>query len=354
MKAKPILSALACLALSACLVTACAPGSAYAAGGADARALTAGAITTQGAAKEASTITLKPQTKTYTGKKLAYTGKVTRSGSTGKVTYRYYKDRKCTKAAAPKAAGTYYVRATLAGDAGHKAATSNVVKLTVKKAGNPMAVRSTAQGISLKALQAKARTVTVLTVTKAQGEKSFKVTDWTTKAAKKYFTVDAKTGKVTARKGTPAGTYRFKVRVTAKGNKNYKAGSRTRTVKVTVKNKTWVPEQGHYEDVYETVHVPAVTHEEPVYTTVVDQEEYTTYTRVYHCKGGFTTTDSAAAADYQDQHGGNVWWDDIEEYHPAVTHQEQTGTTTVVDEPAHDEQHKVGTKWVVDVEGHWE
>lgn len=26
----------------------------------------------------------------------------------------------------------------------------------------------------------------------------------------------------------------------------------------------------------------------------------------------------------------------------------------VVDTPAHDEQRKTGTKWVVDVEGHWE
>ena len=148
--------------------------------------------------------------------------------------------------------------------------------------------------------------------------------------------------------------YKFKVKVVAAGSKNYMKASETVAVKIAVKQKTWIPEQGHYEDVYETVHVPAVTHEEPVYTTVVDQEAYTTYTRVYQTEDGWTSTDRAAAREHHIQVGGNIWWDDIAEEHPAVTHQEQTGTTTVVDEPAHDEQRKTGTKWVVDVEGRWE
>ena len=118
--------------------------------------------------------------------------------------------------------------------------------------------------------------------------------------------------------------------------------------------KKWVPEQGHYEDVYETVHVPAVTHEEPVYTTVVDQEAYTTYTRVYYTRDGWSGTDRDEARQHHISAGGHTWWEDIPEKHPAVTHQEQTGTTTVVDTPAHDERRKTGTKWVVDVPGHWE
>lgn len=116
----------------------------------------------------------------------------------------------------------------------------------------------------------------------------------------------------------------------------------------------WVEEQGHYEDIYETVHVPAVTHEEPVYSTVVDQEAYTTYTRVYYTQDGWSGTDLAEARAHHLQAGGEVWWEDVPEEHPAVTHQEQTGTTTVVDVPAHDEQQKTGSKWVVDVPGHWE
>lgn len=120
------------------------------------------------------------------------------------------------------------------------------------------------------------------------------------------------------------------------------------------KQKIWVPEQGHYEDMYETVHVPAVTHEEPVYITVIDQEEYTTYITVYYTKDGWSGTDRDEARAHLAKAGGHLQWENIEEYHPAITHQEQIGTTTVIDKPAHDEQRKIGTKWVVDIPGHWE
>ena len=149
-------------------------------------ALTAGKFEPQSAKKKASSIKLKPQTKAYTGKKLAYTGKVTRSLSKGKVTFKYYKDRACTRVATPKAAGTYYVRATMAADALHKAAKSNVVRFTIAKAKNTLAVHVKAQGIYAKALESKAKTVSVLAVSKAQGKKSFKVAKWATKKANKY------------------------------------------------------------------------------------------------------------------------------------------------------------------------
>lgn len=58
---------------------------------------------------------------------------------------------------------------------------------------------------------------------------------WTTKKAKKYLKLNAKTGKLTIRKGTPKGTYKLKLRVSAAGNHNYKAGGRTVAVKVVVK-----------------------------------------------------------------------------------------------------------------------
>ena len=62
---------------------------------------------------------------------------MTRSGSGGKVTYRYYSDAACkkeVKAANVKAAGTYYVRATLAADANHNGATSAAARLTIARA----------------------------------------------------------------------------------------------------------------------------------------------------------------------------------------------------------------------------
>lgn len=191
--------------------------------------------------KAPSTISLAAQTKTYTGKAIAYTGKVTKSGSTGKVTFAYYSDAKCTKAvkaAYVKKAGTYYVRATVAADANYEKATSKAVKLTIAKAKNPITVTGKAATVKYSAVKTKAQALgvsKVATIAKAQGTKTYKVTKWTTAKAKKYISVNAKTGKVTVRKGTPKGTYKFKLRVSAAGNANYKAGSKTVTVKIVVK-----------------------------------------------------------------------------------------------------------------------
>ena len=74
-----------------------------------------------------------------------------------------------------------------------------------------------------------------LKVAKAKGKKSFKVAKWTTKKAKRYLKVAKATGRVTVKKGAPKGTYKFKVKVTAKGNKNYRAKSVVKAVKIRVK-----------------------------------------------------------------------------------------------------------------------
>ena len=96
-------------------------------------------------AKAASSIKLADQTVTYTGKAIAYSGEVTRTGSAGGVTLAYYSDASCTQAVAA----------------------ANV--------------------------------------------------------------------KVTVKQGTKKGTYTIKIKVAAKGNKNYKAGSKTVTCTVVVK-----------------------------------------------------------------------------------------------------------------------
>ena len=186
--------------------------------------------------KAASSVKLAAQTRTYTGKALAYTGKVARSGSAGKVTYRYFSDAKCTKAvkaANVKAAKTYYVRATLAADANHKAATSAAAKLVVAKARNPIA--ATAVTRTAKLATVKKRAVTVarpMSVSKARGKVTYaKVA----KGSAKCLTVNKSTGKVAVKRGTKKGTYKIKIKVTAAGNANYKAGSKTVVCKVTVK-----------------------------------------------------------------------------------------------------------------------
>ena len=55
------------------------------------------------------------------------------------------------------------------------------------------------------------------------------------KAAKKYFTINAKSGKVTIKKGLKKGTYKLKVSVNALGNRNYTESSAKTVVTIKVK-----------------------------------------------------------------------------------------------------------------------
>lgn len=186
-------------------------------------------------AKASSKISLAAQTKTYTGKALAYSGKVTKSGSSGKVTYAYYSDAKCTKAVKAAnviKAGTYYVRATVAADDNFKAATSAAVKFTVAKAAQPMTAKTRTATLAyskVKAANQKLAAAKVVTVTKNQGTVSYKKISGNAK-----ITV-ASNGTVTVKKGLAKGKYKVKVRVTAKGNANYKSGYKDVTFTIVVK-----------------------------------------------------------------------------------------------------------------------
>ena len=187
-------------------------------------------------AKAASSVKLAAQANTYTGKALAYGGKVTRSGSAGAFTYRYYSDAGCTKAvkaSSVKGAGTYYVRATVAADANHKAATSAAAKLVVKRAANPLSVKAVARTAKLSAVSKKA-TVVARPLSVANKAKS-RLTYAKAKGSASCLAVDKTTGKVTVRKGTKKGTYAIKIKVTAAKTANHNAASKTVTAKVTVK-----------------------------------------------------------------------------------------------------------------------
>ena len=187
-------------------------------------------------AKKASTISLAAQTKTYNGKVLAYSGKVTKTGSTGKVTYKYYSDAKCTKAVAAtsvKATKTYYVKGTLAADANHTGKTSDAAKFIIAKATQPMTATAANKTASFATLKTKAVTVArPITISKAQGTLSYAKVASGSSAA---LTVNKTIGKVTVKKGTKKGTYTIKIKVAAAGNANYKAGSKNVTCKVVVK-----------------------------------------------------------------------------------------------------------------------
>lgn len=154
------------------------------------------------------------------GKFKAIKGKVT--GKDGKVTLSFDK------------AGTYYISAS--GKVKNNNASCPIIApccvVKVAKAANPIKVTVAKKTATI---SNKNVTVAPITVKNAKGTKTFKVTKWTTKNAKKYMKVNKKTGKVTVKKSAKAGTYKFKVKVTAKGNSDYKSKSVTKTVTVKVK-----------------------------------------------------------------------------------------------------------------------
>lgn len=80
----------------------------------------------------------------------------------------------------------------------------------------------------------KAQTVKAITVKKAKGTVTYKITG-ESKKGKKALKINAKTGKIKVKKNTKKGTYKIKVKITAAGNDSYKEGSKT--LKVTVKVK---------------------------------------------------------------------------------------------------------------------
>ena len=174
--------------------------------------------------KKPSSITLEPKTAVYTGRTINI-GKARVTGSTGKVTYTYYSDAKCTKKVSEhKNAGVYYVKASVAADDSYSAATSKAVKLTIKKAPNPMTVFPKALAFRKSAL-----TKTIycdITVENAKGKVTCKAYSKARKAGIRV----TNEGLVTVPKNCRKGTY--KIRVLAGGTKNYKAKSYCVTVTV--------------------------------------------------------------------------------------------------------------------------
>ena len=127
-------------------------------------------------------------------------------------------------------AGTATV--TVTGKGNYTGAKSATFK--INKAKQPMTAKAVNKTAKIKTLKKKAVTLTkFVTVKKKQGTLSYKNVSKTKKLKK--FKVNAKNGTITVPKGTKKGTYKIKVKVTAKGNANYKSGSKTVTVKIKVK-----------------------------------------------------------------------------------------------------------------------
>lgn len=175
-----------------------------------------------------SKLTLKATSATYNGKAHKPVVKEVKAGSIVVPTtgYTVAFARSGKKTSNFTSAGKVTVTVTGKGNfQGSKSAT-----FTISKATNPMAVKVAAKTVKLSDVKSKAQTVAPISVTKAQGGVTYKKA-----SGSSCLTVNAKTGKVTVKKGTKKGTYSCKVTVAAAGNTNYKKAAKTVTVKITVK-----------------------------------------------------------------------------------------------------------------------
>jgi hypothetical protein len=161
-----------------------------------------------------ATVTLAKTSVTYTGKAQKPTVTVKITGVTvpsSQYTVSYSNNTK---------AGTAKVTIKAATNATY--VSGNVTKtFTITKAANTLTVSPTSKSLTVAKCKKQAQTFTIK-VKNAKGTVSYK------SSKTKYVTVSK--GKVTVKKGTPKGTY--KVTVTAKGNSNYKSGSKKVTITV--------------------------------------------------------------------------------------------------------------------------
>ncbi|MBR1731592.1 MAG: leucine-rich repeat domain-containing protein [Ruminococcus sp.] len=159
--------------------------------------------------------------KTYTGKALTQSvtvkvGSITlKSGADYTVSYKNNKN-----------VGTATV--TIIGIGNYTGTIVKTFKIT--KAENPMTVKGLTKTVKYAAVKKKSVTISAITVKKVQGTKTFKKTSGNSKII-----VNTKTGKLTIKKGIKKSTYTVKIKVTAKGNSNYKSGTKTVTVKIKIK-----------------------------------------------------------------------------------------------------------------------
>lgn len=107
---------------------------------------------------------------------------------------------------------------------GSTSATFNIVK-----GANTMTVATVAKSVSASKVASGKKALKALRIANARGSVTF-----TRVRGSKYLNVRAN-GKIVVAKGTPAGTYKVKVKVRASGNANFKVKSVTKTVKVTVR-----------------------------------------------------------------------------------------------------------------------
>ena len=128
-----------------------------------------------------------------------------------------------------KGVGTAKITITAAASSSYKKATRTV---TVKVAkGTPtITVKKTSKTLKAATVKKKEQTITAGASVNSKGKLSYKTT-----SGNKNITVNAKTGKLTVKKGSKKGTYKIKVKISAAAAGNYNAGSKTVTFTIKVK-----------------------------------------------------------------------------------------------------------------------
>ena len=173
-------------------------------------------------------------TYTYTGEPVKAFEKsdVVVTGSSGKITFKYYADEDCTEAIDPPVnAGTYFAKAFVAGDKEYKAASSlTPTKVVIKKAAQSVTKFTPASKIlKAKKLKKAKATFQLKATIKGEGKVTF------AKGSGNAKITISKAGKVTVKKGLKKGTYTVKVKVKIAATANYAAKTVTKTLKIKVK-----------------------------------------------------------------------------------------------------------------------
>ena len=182
-------------------------------------------------------VIFRNDTFTYNGKvqtpdvKATYKGSGLAEGTDYDISYTDAAGNK----AVPVDAGSYTAVVTFKGRFTGDAS----AEFKISKAANTMKVSRKTVKIKLKKLNAKKK----LTIKKAKaykirnavGKVTYKKIKVNRKKYSKKFAVNAKTGKITVKKGVKRGTYRLRVSVKAAGNANYKSKTRKITVIIKVK-----------------------------------------------------------------------------------------------------------------------
>jgi len=110
---------------------------------------------------------------------------------------------------------------------------SKNVKFVIAKAKNPMKLKAVEKTLTARSLAKKSRTIKVLQFQeRARGKLSY--ANASSASVQKAVSVDSSTGALTVKQGTKARSYTVRIRVSAAGDSNHLAASKTMSTKVIV------------------------------------------------------------------------------------------------------------------------